>query len=98
VDGRTYSLTAGQRTMLVDDSEGDGEVVAPRGLLPFRITIAQSTIDQIEWISADKELLVATVSQEWLIALKMVRLMLAIQLLSSEPLWFVQYPASKGWV
>lgn len=49
-----------------DSSGGDGVVTGPTGAQPFRITLSQNQLDQIQWLSPDKELLIGTQSQEWL--------------------------------
>ena len=52
----------------VDDSEGDGQTTGPTGAQPFRITLSQNALDAIQWLSADKQLLIGTLGQEWLTA------------------------------
>lgn len=49
-----------------DSSEGNGYSTGPAGSEPFRITLSQSQLDRIQWLSSDKELLIGTESQEWL--------------------------------
>ncbi len=54
----------------VDDSsvtDVGGGTLTP-GASPFRITLSQNTLDQIQWLSPDKELLIGTVSQEWIVS------------------------------
>lgn len=50
-----------------DSSEGNGYSTGPTGSQPFRITLSQSQLDAILWLSPDKELLVGTLSQEYLV-------------------------------
>ncbi len=48
-------------------SPGDGVTTGPNDSQPFNRTLSQKTVDAIQWLSPDKELLVGTLSQEWLI-------------------------------
>lgn len=52
----------------VDDSPGDGQTTGPTGSNPFRITLSQNSVDQIQWYAPDAQFLVGTQNQEWLIA------------------------------
>jgi hypothetical protein len=52
----------------VDNAGGDGKTTGPSGSQPFRITLNQATLDKIQWLSPDKELLVGTFSQEYVVA------------------------------
>lgn len=58
----------GVYTAPVDDSAGDGQTTGPTGAQPFRITLSQNTLDQIQWYSPDAQFLIGTQAQEWLIA------------------------------
>lgn len=66
VSGVSVTKTAALVRYVDDSSEGDGMTNGCRGGQPFRITLAQTQVDQIQWMSPDKELLIGTLSQEWL--------------------------------
>jgi hypothetical protein len=68
VNGAQITTTASYVRFPVDDSEGDAQSTGPSGGQPFRISLNQSTLDQIQWLSPDKELLIGTMSQEWVAA------------------------------
>lgn len=65
--GPTLSTT-GVYSAPVDDSPGDALTTGPIGSQPFRITLSQNTLDTVQWLSPDKELLIGTISQEWIIS------------------------------
>lgn len=64
----TVSPAGGAYRAPVDDSPGDGQTTGPSGSNPFRITLSQNTVDQIQWYSPDAQFLIGTQNQEWLIA------------------------------
>ena len=69
VNGVTVTVSAGYINFQTDgDGEGDGKSTGPTGAQPFRITLSQNTLDQIQWLSPDKELLIGTLSQEWIVS------------------------------
>lgn len=67
VRGAEITVSSGVVVFPDDSSEGDGKSTGPRGIQPFRITLSQNTLDEIQWMTADKELLVGTIANEWLI-------------------------------
>lgn len=52
----------------IDDAQGDGQSTGPIGAQPFRITLADSQLDSIQWMSPDQEILIGTLSEEWIVA------------------------------
>lgn len=68
VNGVKVTLTAKVIQYPDDSSSGDGQTTGPFGSQPFRITLSQSVLDEIQWLSPDKQLLVGTTSQEWLVS------------------------------
>lgn len=67
VRGAPITVTTGYINFQDDSSQGDGKSTGPTGIQPFRITLSQSRLDKIQWLSPDKELLVGTSTQEWII-------------------------------
>lgn len=68
VRGASIDVAGGVIHYPVDDSQGNGQTTGPTGGQPFRITLSQNALDQIQWLSPDKELLVGTLGQEWIIS------------------------------
>jgi hypothetical protein len=52
----------------VDDSQGDGQSTAPLGSQPFRISLATTSLDAIQYLSPDQQLFIGTAVQEWICA------------------------------
>ena len=67
-NGAITTIAGGQYYAPDDSSQGDGFSTGPIGIQPFRITLSQTALDYIQWLSPDKELLVGTLSQEWIVA------------------------------
>lgn len=68
VNGAQISVAGGYINFEVDDSQGNGQTTGPTGGQPFRITLSQNQLNAIQWLSPDKELLIGTSAEEWLIA------------------------------
>lgn len=76
IAGQTVNLANGQVVTTsgdfvyyrVDDAQGDGQSTGPIGLQPFRVTLADTQEDTIQWLSPDQEILVGTLMQEYIIA------------------------------
>lgn len=65
---KTISGTARVVSYQDSTSPGDGWSTGPAGDDPFTKSLSQSQLDAILWLSPDKELLVGTLSQEWLVS------------------------------
>lgn len=52
----------------VDDAQGDGQSTGPIGIQPFRVTLSDDQEDTIQWMSPDQEVLVGTLTKEYIIA------------------------------
>jgi hypothetical protein len=67
-DGSTYSTPHNWVYYPVDDSQGDGQSTGPLGTQPFRISLATTSLDAIQYLSADQQLFIGTAIQEWIAA------------------------------
>lgn len=67
-NGQNYETPANWYYAPVDDSQGDGQSTGPLGIQPFRISLATTSLDAIQYISPDQQLFVGTATQEWIIA------------------------------
>lgn len=76
VTGATGTLANGQKYTTpqnwayypVDDAQGDGQSSGPLGAQPFRISLATTSLDAIQYLSPDQQLFVGTATQEWVCA------------------------------
>lgn len=67
-DGRDYSTPQDWVYYPVDDSQGDGQSTGPLGTQPFRISLATTSLDAIQYLSPDQQLFIGTATQEWICA------------------------------
>lgn len=67
-NGQNYSTPGDFVYYPVDDSQGDGQSTGPIGIQPFRVSLADSQLDSIQWMSPDQEMLIGTLSEEWVLA------------------------------
>lgn len=65
-NGRQYSTPTNWVSYPVDDSQGDGSSTGPLGSQPFRISLATTSLDAIQYLSPDQQLFIGTSSQEWI--------------------------------
>lgn len=68
VNGQAYSTPYNWAYYPVDDSQGDGQSTGPLGTQPFRISLATTSLDAIQYLSPDQQLFVGTATQEWIVA------------------------------
>lgn len=64
-NGRAYTTPANWVYYPVDDSQGDGQSTGPLGSQPFRVSLATTALDSIQYLSPDQQLFIGTASQEW---------------------------------
>jgi len=67
-NGRNYTTPANWFYCPVDDSQGDGQSTGPLGSQPFRISLATTSLDGIQYLSPDQQLFIGTNTQEWIAA------------------------------
>jgi hypothetical protein len=67
-NGKNYTTPGNYVYYPVDDSQGDGKSTGPLGIQPFRVTLADSQLDTIQWMSPDQQILLGTLNEEWIIA------------------------------
>ena len=69
-NGQNYSTPQNWVYFPVDDSQGDGQSTGPLGSQPFRISLATTSLDRIQYLSPDQQLFVGTATQEWIVAIE----------------------------
>jgi hypothetical protein len=67
-NGSNYSTPANWCYNQVDDSQGNGTSTGPLGAQPFRLSLATTSLDAIQYLSPDQQLFLGTPTQEWIIA------------------------------
>lgn len=67
-NGRNYTTPQDWVYYPVDDSQGDGQSTGPLGSQPFRISLATTSLDAIQYLSPDQQLFIGTATQEWICA------------------------------
>ena len=67
-NGQNFTTAGNLVVYRVDDSQGDGQSIGPIGIQPFRITLADSQLDSIQWMSPDQQILIGTLNEEWVVA------------------------------
>lgn len=67
-NGQAYSTPANWVYYPVDNSQGDGQATGPLGSQPFRISLATTSLDAIQYLSPDQQLFIGTATQEWICA------------------------------
>lgn len=67
-NGRNYTTPHDWVYYPVDDSQGDGQSTGPLGSQPFRVSLATTSLDAIQYLSPDQQLFIGTATQEWLCA------------------------------
>jgi hypothetical protein len=55
------------KAVLQDTSPGDGATTGPTGINPFRVTLSSSQLNSILWMVPEKQLLLGTLGDEWVI-------------------------------
>lgn len=69
-NGQAYSTPANWVYYPVDNSQGDGQSSGPLGSQPFRISLATTSLDAIQYLSPDQQLFIGTGTQEWICAVE----------------------------
>lgn len=64
-NGQNYTTPQDWVYYPVDDSQGDGQSTGPLGGQPFRVSLATTTLDAIQYLSPDQQLFIGTNVQEW---------------------------------
>lgn len=67
-NGQNYTTPQDWVYYPVDDSQGNGQSTGPLGSQPFRISLATTSLDAIQYLSPDQQLFVGTATQEWVCA------------------------------
>lgn len=67
-NGQNYTTPGNFVYIPVDDSQGDGQSTGPLGIQSFRVPLSDDQEDTIQWLSPDQEILVGTLSKEYIIA------------------------------
>lgn len=65
-NGQQYATPANWVYYPVDNSQGDGQSSGPIGAQPFRVSLATTSLDAIQYLSPDQQLFIGTASQEWI--------------------------------
>ncbi len=65
-NGQAYSTPANWVYYPVDDSQGDGQSTGPLGAQSFRVSLATTSLDSIQYLSPDQQLFIGTATQEWI--------------------------------
>lgn len=65
-NGRNYTTPQDWVFYPVDDSQGNGQSTGPLGGQPFRVSLATTTLDAIQYLSPDQQLFIGTSTQEWI--------------------------------
>lgn len=65
-NGQNYTTAQDWVYSPVDDSQGDGQSTGPLGGQPFRVSLATTTLDAIQYLSPDQQLFIGTGIQEWI--------------------------------
>jgi hypothetical protein len=69
-NGQDYSTPHNWVYYPVDDSQGNGQSTGPLGTQPFRISLATTSLDAIQYLSPDQQLFIGTATQEWICAIE----------------------------
>lgn len=67
-NGQNYTTPGNFVYNPVDDAQGDGQSTGPIGIQPFRVTLSDDQEDTLQWLSPDQEILVGTLSKEYIVA------------------------------
>lgn len=67
-NGKNYDTPQDWNYYPVDDAQGDSQSTGPLGIQPFRISLATTTLDAIQYMSSDQQLFIGTGTQEWIVA------------------------------